>query len=260
MIVGQAISALHAMAILQVHQAKVLRDMHEGRADPGLMQELRTATGQVMSTCVVQERHLWLNLVDMWEAERTRFLSSLISQAGLFGGAVEDFAQQFLAAQKQTEAFSGAGSRTTSSPGRVRIFFSPSPAAGLMLGSTLKPLKKELTPLPPSPKRPWMAVFDAMPHHSRSPLSPDPCQSRPPWNARPSLASSVRTRNLTMPPHRDATPPMSGPVLPHRCPFVGTPVVPMTPLVQFLGAWLELPNLTRWLGYEIQFGRSPPRF
>lgn len=32
---------LHAMAILQVHQAKVLKDLHEGRSDPETMQELQ---------------------------------------------------------------------------------------------------------------------------------------------------------------------------------------------------------------------------
>ncbi|XDV17636.1 hypothetical protein PO909_023468 [Leuciscus waleckii] len=103
--------------------------------------------------------------------------------------------------------------------------------------------------------------------HSRPPLSPDPCQSRSPWNAGPSLASSVRkAREMTMPPHRVATPPTSGPVIPLRCPTEGMSVVPMTLLVQFLGAWLELPNLSRWvertirLSYAIQFAQSPPRF
>ncbi len=76
---GQTASALHAMAILQVHQAKALKQVHEGSTDPGLMQELHTATdfalratevtarslGKAMSTMVVQERHLWLNLVEM---------------------------------------------------------------------------------------------------------------------------------------------------------------------------------------------------
>ncbi len=98
---GQAASALHSMALLQVHQAKALKQLHEGDADPGVLQELRTATdlalratkvtaralGQTMSTLVVQERHLWLTLADMRD--------SPISQAGLFGEAVEDFAQQF---------------------------------------------------------------------------------------------------------------------------------------------------------------------
>ncbi len=32
------------MAILQAHQAKALKQVHEGSTDPGLMQELRTAT------------------------------------------------------------------------------------------------------------------------------------------------------------------------------------------------------------------------
>ncbi len=107
------------MALLQVHQAKALKQLHEGDADPGVLQELRTATdlalratkvtaralGQTMSTLVVQERHLWLTLADMRESDKHRFLDSPISQAGLFGEAVEDFAQQFSAAQKQTEAF-----------------------------------------------------------------------------------------------------------------------------------------------------------
>ncbi len=101
---GQAASALHTMALLQVHQVKALKQLHEGDADPGVLQDLRTATdlalratkvtaralGQTMSTLVVQERHLWLTLADMRESDKHRFLDSPISQAGLFGEAVED--------------------------------------------------------------------------------------------------------------------------------------------------------------------------
>ncbi len=115
---GQAASALHAMAILQVHQAKALKQVHEGSTDPGLMRELRTATdfalratkvtarslGKAMSTMVVQEHHLWLNLVEMKDVDKARFLDAPISQAGLFGDTVEGFAQQFSAVQQQTEA------------------------------------------------------------------------------------------------------------------------------------------------------------
>ncbi len=57
-----------------------------------------------MSTLVVQERHLWLCLADMKEQEKVQFLNAPVSQTGLFGDAVESFAQQFSAAQKQTEA------------------------------------------------------------------------------------------------------------------------------------------------------------
>ncbi len=75
---GEAVSALHAMALLQVHQAKALRDLHEGDHDPQVLQELHAATdltlratkvtvrsvGRAMSTLMVQEHHLWLGLAD----------------------------------------------------------------------------------------------------------------------------------------------------------------------------------------------------
>ncbi|KAL0170996.1 hypothetical protein M9458_035592, partial [Cirrhinus mrigala] len=115
---GQAASAPHAMAILQVYQAKVLKDLHEGVPDPELLQELRSVTdyalratkvtaqalGRAMSTMVVQERHLWLNLAEMRDAEKVRFLDASIPQAGLFGKTVEEVAQQFSTVKKQTEA------------------------------------------------------------------------------------------------------------------------------------------------------------
>ncbi len=80
---GEAASTLHAMALLQFHQAKALKDLHEGGHDPEVLKELRTATdltlratkvtvrslGHAMSTMVVQERHLWLCLADMREID-----------------------------------------------------------------------------------------------------------------------------------------------------------------------------------------------
>ncbi len=117
--VGQAASALHARAILQVHQAKALKQVHEGSTDPGLMQELRTATdfalratkvtarslGKAMSTMVVQERHLWLNLVEIKDVDKAHFLDIPISQAGLFSDTVKGFAQQFSAVQQPVRAW-----------------------------------------------------------------------------------------------------------------------------------------------------------
>lgn len=41
---GQTASTLHVMAILQVHQAKALKELHEGSFEKGLMQELHTTT------------------------------------------------------------------------------------------------------------------------------------------------------------------------------------------------------------------------
>ncbi len=102
-------SALHAIALLQVHQAKALRDLHEGGHDLVVLPELRAATdlalramkvtaqslGHAMTTLVVQERHLWLCLTDMKEQEKVQFLNAPVSQTGLFGDVVESCAQQF---------------------------------------------------------------------------------------------------------------------------------------------------------------------
>ncbi len=113
-------AALAAKAYSAAGQAvsKALKQVQEGSTDPGLMQELRTATdlalrakkvtarslGKAMSTMVVQERHLWLNLAEMKNVDKARFLDAPISQGGLFGDTVEGFAQQFSVVQQQTEA------------------------------------------------------------------------------------------------------------------------------------------------------------
>ncbi len=129
---GQATSAPYAMALLQVHQAKALKQLHEGGADPGVMQELHTATDLAlramemsMYTLVVQESHLWLTLADMKETDKHRFLDSPISQAGLFGEAVENFSQQFSAAQKQTEVFQHILSRWSASVSNFSLAAAP---------------------------------------------------------------------------------------------------------------------------------------
>ncbi|KAI2661177.1 Tyrosine recombinase slr0733 [Labeo rohita] len=89
---GQAATALHAMATLQVYQAKVLKHLHEKGSDQGAMEELCAATdfalratkvtarslGQVMSTIVVQERHLWLTL-PRWQTSTNHGFLTLLS-------------------------------------------------------------------------------------------------------------------------------------------------------------------------------------
>ncbi|KAI2645552.1 ORF V: Enzymatic polyprotein [Labeo rohita] len=88
---GQAATALHAMATLQARRLRATK-------------ATARSLGQMMSTVVVQERHLWLTLAQMADVDKARFLDAPISQDGLFGNTVEDFAQQFSAVQKQTEA------------------------------------------------------------------------------------------------------------------------------------------------------------
>ncbi len=180
---GQAASALHAMAILQVHQAKALKQVHEGSTDQGLMQELRTTTdfalratkvtarslGRAMSTMVVQERHLWLNLAEVKDVDKARFLGAPISQGGLFGDTVEGFAQQFSAVQQQTEA----------------IHHPPlPPGPGLSLPVTVGALLRPPELLHPRPNRPGASSLS---QDSGAPLVP----------ARPQVVQEVDEAALT---------------------------------------------------------------
>ncbi|XP_051564216.1 uncharacterized protein LOC127446923 [Myxocyprinus asiaticus] len=173
---GQAASALHAMALLQVQQAKALKELHEGSSAPDLMQELRSATdlalratkvtarslGWTMATLVVQERHLWLNLVEMGEADKTRFLAAPISQAGLFSDTIEDFAQQFSTVKQQMEAIRhilprrGSRPRTPSArrQGCPPALPQPAPPARPRRGAhRRKPMPPVSQPAPKNPRR-----------------------------------------------------------------------------------------------------------
>ncbi|XP_077058206.1 uncharacterized protein LOC143710852 [Siphateles boraxobius] len=115
---GQAASALHTMAVLQVYQAKLLRSMDEAGPDPEAFRDLRSATdlalratkataqaiGRNMASLVVLERHLWLTLTDIKDAERTKFLDAPVSSTGLFGPAVKGFSERYTEAQKASQA------------------------------------------------------------------------------------------------------------------------------------------------------------
>ncbi len=115
---GQAASALHSMAVLQVYQAKLFSAVDESEPDPATLRELRSATdlalratkttaqaiGRSMCSLVVLERHLWLTLTEIKDADRVSFLDAPISPSGLFGPAVKGFAERFTEAQKASQA------------------------------------------------------------------------------------------------------------------------------------------------------------
>ena len=115
---GQAASALHSMAVLQILQANLLRDLDEKRSEPASLTDLRSATdlslratksaaqaiGRCMASLSVTERHLWLTLADMRESERAVFLNAPLSPTGLFGPAVSGIVDRFSEVKKTSEA------------------------------------------------------------------------------------------------------------------------------------------------------------
>ncbi len=86
----QAALALHSMAVLQVFQAKFPHSMDESNPNPAAFSELRSVTdlalratkitaqaiGRSMAHLLVLERHLWLNLTEMKDADKVPFLES----------------------------------------------------------------------------------------------------------------------------------------------------------------------------------------
>ncbi len=113
---GQSASALHLMAVLQVFQAKMLANEEAG-LDSASLRNLRSATdlalcatkataqaiGCSMSSLIVLERHLWLTMTEMKEADKVPFLDAPVLSGSLFGLAVEGFAECFTEDQKSSQ-------------------------------------------------------------------------------------------------------------------------------------------------------------
>lgn len=59
-IMGQAASALHVMVILQVHQAKLVKSLDEGRPDPEVFKQLVHAMDLAL-----RATNLWLTLTEL---------------------------------------------------------------------------------------------------------------------------------------------------------------------------------------------------
>ncbi len=82
----------------------------------------------------------------------------------------------------------------------------------------------------------------------------------------PSAGTQVSASHTPTPLRTGNETPEPGPCVPPRCPTAGTSVGSLVSLVRFWGAWLALPNPSRWLlrtirlGYAIQFARRPPKY
>ncbi len=200
--------------------------------------------GRAMSTMVVQECHL--------------------------------FAQQFSAAQKQTEAIrhilpwraAAASTRPPEAvPRSTRRRGRPTADAPSPAQQTQQPPAKEQFPLSLGPHRGRGVVNESILSHTHPPLSPvSSCGRFERAINRTTAGTQVSASHTPTPLRTGNETPEPGPCVPPPCPTAGTLVGSLVPLVLFLGAWLALPNPSRWLrhtirlGYAIQFARRPPKY
>ncbi|KAL0204651.1 hypothetical protein M9458_002669, partial [Cirrhinus mrigala] len=266
---GQAASALHSMAILQVFQAKLLAQSDKSALDPATLTELRSATdlalratkataqaiGRSMASLVVLERHLWLTLTEIKDADKVPFLDAPISPTGLFGPSVEGFAERFTEAQKTSQAmrhFLPKRSSSATAPGR------PKPAP----------------PQQPARSAPSASAAAAAQPAKAEPRLPSRSTKRYPFpkrqGPRPKLALDPapppkrRGKGLAL-----AGPPPKRPLLSLQAPRLmlgAEPPEPIIPLATRVDAWQAIPGVSEWVmgiirgGYSLQFARRPPRF
>ncbi|KAL0152682.1 hypothetical protein M9458_052405 [Cirrhinus mrigala] len=267
---GQAATALHAMATLQVYQAQALKHLHEGGPDQGVMQELRAATdfalratkvtarslGQVMSTVVVQERHLWLTLAQMADIDNLAFSTlpsprvaySATPSRTLPSGSEADGGDKTHPAPPLKSSWLRESSGQPRGGGDCSLgddnTYVPTPggglgaavysnaAVGLRVDGThiLTERVNFITSGVPAPS----SLFER-------------CFAFSDLDSEPDIASAGTRED--------------------GCPTAVTSVkVPLISLATRLGAWLQLPSSSQWLirtvrlGYAIQFARRPPRY
>ncbi len=133
----------------------------EAGLDSASLRDLRSATdlalratkataqaiGHSMSSLIVLERHLWLTMMEMKEADKVPFLDAPVSSGTLFGPAVEGFANRFTEAQKLSQAMWHFLPKCTSSSSASSC---PRPVP---TQETAKPMPT--TPEPRSPEGRW---------------------------------------------------------------------------------------------------------
>lgn len=174
---GQAGACLHSMAILQAYQAELLGDLDKSEGvGPDEIRELRRATdlslratketaraiGRSMAALVATERHLWLNLTDLKDRDRSFLLDAPVNPDGLFGDAVDEVVERFQEAKKQSEAFKKFLPRRVQPPGAAGRE-QPQPSS-----SSYRAQQKESVASRAPPQKHWRQTKHSQPKPSKS--------------------------------------------------------------------------------------------
>ncbi len=246
-----------------------------------------------MSTMVVQEHHLWLNLAEMKDVDKARFLDAPATPSR----ALPSSSRQYSSRPRQSStSCSGVMYHPPLPPGpglslpiAVGALLRP-PELNRHLGRRFKPLagERRLPASQPGGEENPLFCSAAGPRASGTHFSRKrnflflrvlrsmgrqcamPCFLTLAHN--PLLPAAKRVRfGDDVPPHaplaspvwdpgsslrmpQNAPPSVPSTPTPFRCTTTGTSIVPLEPLAQCLEAWLTLPSLSRWLTRTIRLG------
>ncbi|KAL0199366.1 hypothetical protein M9458_007906, partial [Cirrhinus mrigala] len=236
---GQAATALHALATLQVYQAQALKHLHEGGPDQGAMQELhagRRSRGPGATP-----------MADPGPDGRRR--QSPLSRRSRLPGSRR--ATTSAGPQPPPARHRGRPPAAPKTPAP-----SPAEAHDARLAARRRAGRGRAAP-PAVPDTGNPEVEEIALWGTTTPTSPLPVEGR----------ELLCAQMLPVPFLSDALPPR---IRTRREEGKRSPVqsvnAPLIPLATRLGAWLQLPSPSRWLirtvrlGYAIQFARRPPRY
>ncbi len=294
---GQAASALHSVAVIQVFQSKMFASEEAG-LDTASLRDLRSASDLALCTTkttaqaighsvssLIVECHLRLTMMEMKEADKVPSLDAPVSSGSLFGPAVESFAERFTEAQKSSQAMQHF------LPKRTALLLLPVTLNLRRLSSQLSQRQLILSPdlIKLGRIEGVHARQDATP--SRSAKNPGP---RSPWIQRwislppdhpasslvTSLSTGCRGKCVIGSPRAHFSTRAS-----NRCDsgqnkthtfskreqisssaYHKRPALPFQLLTTRAEAWQAIPGVSEWVmatirrGYTLQFARRPLRF
>lgn len=168
---GQADAALHTMAVLQVYQANLLKDLSTGGSiDEEAFLELRRAT-DLSLRATKQTAHaigrsmaaMVSNLTGIKDKDCAFLLDAPVSPSGLFGDAVNTVATRFREAKRYEEAFVRFLPRRAQESGPSSTQSQPGPVL------LKREAQKESVANRAPPRRDWGAACRASQSASKSP-------------------------------------------------------------------------------------------
>ncbi len=227
-----------------------------------------------MASLVVLKRYLWLNLTELKGADKVPFVDFTVSPTGLFGPAVEGFAERFTATQKSSQAmrhFLPKHSNSVAASSRPKMAPTQQPAKAVP--PAVQPAirkRKRLRPALAGPalKKPLLYLLAprSVPSADGIVFVKNYVVNVGSFHIAPIQSIGVIARKLKH-KHFQKESTFALPLITSLGdPLGGLPLETIQHLATHAEVWQAIPGVSKWVlgiikrGYTLQFARRPPRF